>query len=140
MGAKKNYGIIEIAQAGRSVILRNKMGPRLHGLLMFYARKRCPVLERQINRLILRIRKSVAKCDPAELLGFTANIFLKSTCRSQSEIQLTSAQIYSSRVTEYIQSVLVSTESKYDRTNKKDLIRVLDIFLFSGIRKSCTNW
>lgn len=121
MGAKKNYGIIEIAQAGRSVILRNKMGPRLHGLLMFYARKRRPVLERQINRLILRIRKSVAKCDPAELLGFTANIFLKSTCRSQSEIQLTSAQIYSSRVTEYIQSVLVSTESKYDRTNKKRL-------------------
>lgn len=121
----------------------NNTSVRFRQKLLKILIKKYPGQKRKIDRQIKKIRKKIAKCDPIQLLSFLSDLFLVNNINITSEFQLSKDKIYSSRMTEYAQSVIVSTKSEYQTTSKdqskmffriqhdiKKLYSLVDIFYF----------
>lgn len=113
-----NNGLIEIARFGRHTLMKNIMSDKQNQYMLYKLKKKYPVVQRKIQRLIVSIKKQVSKCDPIQLLSFSSDVFLISNLGISSECQLSRENIVSSKMTEYIQSILVSTPLQYKQTKK----------------------
>ena len=114
-----NNGSIEMARFGTNTILKNNMSITQRNRLINKLQKKYPKIKKKINRHISTIRKEISKCDPVQLLSFSSDMFLMSNLGVSSEIEASSEDIFISRMTEYIQSIIVSTPTK-NKPSKKD--------------------
>lgn len=139
-----NNGLIEIARFGTDTVLKNNMTEKQQQKTKNRLKKKYTKLKRKIDRYVSSIRNKVVKCDPISLLSFCSDVFLMSNFGISSEFQLSKDNINDARLTEYIQSVIVSSTNKYKPSSKdpsksffriqKDVSKLFDlihIFYFS---------
>lgn len=110
--------LFEVEGLGNNILVRNNMSPELAKKLFERFAKQYVPRKKQIERLIKGLRKKIMKCNPLQLLSFCADNFLMSTGTVQSEYQLDGDDILNSRLTEYVQSVMVSSKSTYKPGHK----------------------
>ena len=120
-------GIFEMARFGTNTVLRNNMTENQRNRLIKKQQKEYPRIKKKINRLILSIRKQVSKCDPIQLLSFASDMFLTTNLGISSEIESSSDDIFVSRMTEYIQSIIASTPIKYKPSKRDPSLRFFKI-------------
>ena len=108
-----NNGQIEMARFGSQIVLKNNMTLAQNQRVKVSLKKTYPKIKRKIKHLVLSIRSRVCKCDPIKLLSFSSDVFLTCNLGISSEFQLTGDNISSSRMTEYLQSIFVSSELKH---------------------------
>lgn len=120
-------GLIEMARFGTNTIMKNNMDTDQHKKMLKKLKMRYPKLIKKINRLVASIRKQVSKCDPIQLLSFCSDMFIMSNLGITSEIQSSKEDISISRMTEYIQSILVSSSLKYKESKKDPTLRFYKI-------------
>ena len=113
-----NNGTVEMARFGRHTLLKNNMSREQHKKMMKRLKRKYPVLKKRIDRLVQALRKKISKCNPVNLLSFASDLALTRNLGISSEFQSTGNDIVVSRMTEYIQSVIVSTPTKYKETNR----------------------
>lgn len=113
-----NNGIFEMARFGRHTILRNNMSTKEHIEYEKYLKSEYPKQISKINNEIKKIREEVSKCDPIQLLSFSADNTLMGfiNCFSESEI----SNDHINRSTEYIQSIFVSSPQTKIETEDTD--------------------
>lgn len=122
-----NNGSIEMARFGTNTILKNNMTENHRNQLIKKLQKEYPRIKKKINRRILSIRKQVSKCDPVQLLSFASDMFLMSNLGMSSDIESSSDDIFVSRMTEYIQSIIASTPIKYKPSKRDPSLRFFKI-------------
>ena len=100
-----NNGIFEMTRFGRHTILRNNMSTKEHIEYEKYLKAEYPKQISKINNKIKKIREEILKCDPLQLLSFSADNTLMGfiNCFSESEI----SNDHINRSTEYIQSIFL---------------------------------
>ena len=104
-----NNGLFEVARIGNSVIQKNIMSKEDHQQIMDELIDQCPRIKNQIDQLVNKIRDEVLMCNPLELLSFAQLQALGSMVGITSESQQIGMEYVSTaRMTEYIQSILVS--------------------------------
>ena len=101
-----NNGVIEMAQFGRNIYMRNQITPEQHAKAMLHLREQYPIKKKEIDDLIKIIREKIAKCDPLQLLSFCSDHFLFSNLGISSEFDLSTKSMHAARMTEYVQSIL----------------------------------
>lgn len=113
-----NNGTFELARFGRHTILRNNMSTKEHIEYEKYLKSEYPKQISKINNEIKKIREEVSKCDPIQLLSFSADNTLMGfiNCFSESEI----SNDHINRSTEYIQSIFVSSPQAKIESNNTD--------------------
>lgn len=121
-----NNGIIEMTRLGTQTVMKNNMNEEQHKKIIKLKRK-YPTIKKRICSLIKSLRKNISKCDPVSLLSFSSDMFLTNNLIFSSEFQLSQEFISVSRMTEYIQSVFVSTPLKYKEKNKDPSARFFRI-------------
>lgn len=122
-----NNGTIEMARFGTNTVLKNNMSVAQRNRLKKRLQKEYPKIKKKINRHISSIRKQISKCDPVQLLSFSSDMFLMSNFGMSSEIEASSEDIFISRMTEYIQSIIVSTPVKHKPLKKDPSLRFFRI-------------
>lgn len=122
-----NNGLFEMARFGTHTIMKNNMDDEQRQKLLNNLKRRYPKLKKKINRLVASIRKQVTTCDPVQLLTFSSDMFLMSNLGITSEIQSSKEDIFISRMTEYIQSILVSSSLRYKKSKKDPTLRFYKI-------------
>ena len=122
-----NNGTIEMARFGTNTVLKNNMSVAQRNRLIKRLQKEYPKIKKKINRHISSIRKQISKCDPVQLLSFSSDMFLMSNLGMSSEIEVSSEDIFISRMTEYIQSIIVSTPIKHKPSKKDPSLRFFRI-------------
>lgn len=122
-----NDGTFEFARFGNQTVMKNNMNPEQHKKLIKRLKSKYPKIKKRIDRHIKSLRKKIVKCNPIDLLSFTSDLFLTSNLGISSEFQLSGENISVSRMTEYIQSVFVSTPLKYKPTKKDPSIKFFRI-------------
>ena len=113
-----NNGSIEMARFGTNTFLKNNMAESQHKRLRKKLQRKYPKIKKRIDRYVSSLRKQVSKCDPIELLSFASDMFLMSNLGISSEIESSPEDIFVSRMTEYIQSIIVSTPIKHKPSDK----------------------
>lgn len=113
-----NNGLIEIARFGTDTVLKNNMTEKQQQKTKNRLKKKYTKLKRKIDRYVSSIRNKVVKCDPISLLSFCSDVFLMSNFGISSEFQLSKDNINDARLTEYIQSIIVSSTNKYKPSSK----------------------
>lgn len=108
-----NNGLLEMARFGKQTIMKNIMTPRQHQEYIKDLKSKYMDLKNEIDRQIAIIRDKVIQCDPVALLSFSADMFLTSLLGVQSEIQVSREEVPTARMTEYIQSILVSSPNNF---------------------------
>lgn len=122
-----NNGTIEMARFGTNTVLKNNMSVARRNRLIKRLQKDYPKIKKKINRRILSIRKQISKCDPVQLLSFSSDMFLMSNLGMSSEIEASTEDIFISRMTEYIQSIIASTPIKHKPSKKDPSLRFFRI-------------
>lgn len=124
-----NDGSFEIARSGKNVIMKNNMSPSQHSEFVASHAGRFSLLKREIDTLVLDVRKKVMQCDPIELLSFSSSSWMLNMLGKSSEIEYSFKDIAIQRMTEYIQSIIVSSPcNNIIRTDAEDpTIRFNDI-------------
>lgn len=122
-----NSGTTEMARFGTSTVLKNNMSVAQRNRLIKRLQKEYPKIKKKINRHISSIRTQISKCDPVQLLSFSSDMFLMSNLGMSSEIEASSEDIFISRMTEYIQSIIVSTPIKHKPSKKDPSLRFFRI-------------
>lgn len=113
-----NNGIFEIARFGRHTILKNNMSTKEHTEYEQYLKSEYPKQILKINSEIKKIREEILKCDPLQLLSFSADNTLMGFINLFSESEISNN--YINRSTEYIQSILVSSPQTKIETEDTD--------------------
>lgn len=108
-----NDGIFEMARFGKDTIMKNHMNEEQHKLFMEHLKLKYEPKKREIDALIVETKDKVVRCNPIELLSTSSDMFLLNNIEISSELQLSQDTILVSHMTEYIQSILVSSENKY---------------------------
>ncbi len=108
-----NNGMFEIARFGKHTIMKNTMTPKQHQQYIEAIKSNYADLKRDIDKLVLTIRTKVSQCNPVRLLSFSADMFLVSLLGVDSEIQVSREDVPIARMTEYIQSILVSSPNDF---------------------------
>lgn len=111
--------LFEVENLGTNTLVRNNMSPEIAKKFLEKFARQYVSRKKQIDRLIKGLRKKIMRCNPLQLLSFCADSFLLNTGTVQSEHQLDGDEIINSRLTEYVQSVMVSSKSTY-KPNHKD--------------------
>ena len=106
-------GIVEMARFGTNTLMKNHMTKEQHQQYMDFLKSQYEPKKKEIDSLITTIKEKVVKCNPIQLLSFSSDMFLLNDIGISSEIQASYDSILISHMTEYIQSILVSTENKY---------------------------
>lgn len=113
-----NNGFIEMARFGRENIIKNSMTKEQHEKCIEILKSRYDEIAQEINTLICTIKEKVSYCNPLDLLSFCSDMFLLSQLGICSEIQLPRENIAIAHMTEYIQSIIVSTPNVYEKSDK----------------------
>lgn len=108
-----NNGIIESARFGNVIMTSNIMGKAESSQLFLEFASKGDELKERIDAEIKEIREIVSICNPKQLLLFAESMFMTSQLGISSEFQITGERIAPARFCEYMQSVLVSTDSNY---------------------------
>lgn len=108
-----NDGIFEMARFGRHIMMKNNMTPEQHQKYTQKLKLDYVELEKKINAKVLTIREKVTHCNPIQLLSFSSDMFLIDMLNIQSEFEVSKQDIPTERMTEYIQSILVSSPNYY---------------------------
>lgn len=106
-------GIVEMARFGTNTFMKNHMTKEQHQRYTELLKSQYEPKKKEIDNLITAIKEKVVKCNPLQLLSFSSDMFLLNDIGISSEIQVSHDSILTSRMTEYIQSILVSAENKY---------------------------
>lgn len=124
-----NDGSFEIARSGKNVIMKNNMSPSQHSEFVASHAGRFSLLKREIDTLVLDVRKKVMQCDPIELLSFSSSSWMLNMLGKSSEIEYSLKDIAIQRMTEYIQSIIVSspTSNVMITAEEDPTIRFIDI-------------
>lgn len=109
-----NDGLIELVRHGSIVSMKNLLTSEQHEQQIDYFAERFEEEKRKIDHLVEQIREDIKKCNPLELLNFSNAISFISMINKVSEIEYEQDEIYTMRCTEYIQSILVSSENKFN--------------------------
>ena len=112
-----NDGIFEMVRAGRYVSLRNLMTPEQNKKYVVFLKGEYPKYIAKINELVVLLRDKIVACDPIQLLSFASDCTLMSIGNHFSEIDMTKDEISTARMTEYIQSVMVSSHPECKPTD-----------------------
>ena len=112
-----NDGLFEIQRFGNVTSIQNKMSKSEMDLVHSSMKEQYAKTVQEINDIITELCSLITREDPLRLLKFCQHSFLMSNLGIASEHQLSSNQIYTARMTEYVQSVLVSSESHYIKNN-----------------------
>ncbi len=108
-----NNGLFEMARFGKHTFMKNIMTPSQHQRYVKSLKLDYIELKKEIDSLISIIRDKVTQCNPIRLLSFSADMFLVGQLGVQSEIQFPGEDIPTARMTEYIQSILVSSPNNF---------------------------
>jgi len=108
-----NNGLFELTRFGKHTIMKNIMTPRQHHQYIDTLKSNYMDLKKEIDDLISVIRAKVTKCNPVQLLSFSADMFLTNLLGVDSEILVSGEDIGAARMTEYIQSILVSSPNNF---------------------------
>lgn len=73
--------------------------------------ERYETVKREIDNLVTLIKEKIQRCNPLELLSHIAIITMGSNLNKTSELYYNAIDIFTLRVIEYIQSVIVSAEN-----------------------------
>lgn len=109
-----NDGIFEMARFGNVIEMKNNMTEDLHNKLIEETANNCDNLKKEIDNLILEIKKEVLQSNPLSLLKFSHTMAQMCNFNITSEFQLSKDAIHTQRMTEYVQSILVSSSSEYN--------------------------
>ncbi|WP_454055418.1 hypothetical protein [Clostridium sp. Marseille-Q7071] len=126
MKKKKNidesfkYGPVEVARSGKVISMKNIGSEEMNDEVIKNMAREFNDLSLQIDDLVEEIKSLIQTCNPLELLKYAYNNFIQSTGGVASEVQLSREDVYVARELEYIQSVLVSSENKYDASKEKE--------------------
>lgn len=106
-------GLIDATHTGTHTIMKNNITPEQRQQILEEVKTNYPLLKDKINSLVALIRNKIVRCDPIRILMSASDLFLASNIGIVSEYQLDKEAIFASRMTEYIQSVIVSSPSEY---------------------------
>ena len=115
-----NIGPIEVSKIGKDISIINKATNEQNNDFIENMADNYEKNKLQIDILIEQIREQISICNPLEILKYAYERFIESSGGVAAEVNLTAQDVNISREIEYIQSVLVSSENKYD-PNKKDI-------------------
>ena len=115
-----NNGNLELTRIGKNIRIKNNMKKEDHQEFIEDLISGFGCLKYEINEKVHSLREKVIKCDPIELLSFTADMGLFSMIGISSEFQVSPQDIPVARATEYIQSILVSSPSEYVESEDKE--------------------
>lgn len=115
-----NNGIIEANQTGNIISVRNILTESQNKTLQNHILNQFDDSKCSIDEKVRDLRSLIIKEDPLSLLKFCHQQFLLSNINITSEHQLSADAISSSRLTEYVQSVIVSSESQHFPINDED--------------------
>ena len=121
------FGPIEINRSGNIVSIKNKKKDESYNGFVEIMAKEYESSKVKINSLINEIRELISICNPLEILKYGYDRFIESIAGISSEVQSSAEDISKGREIEYIQSVLVSSNNKYnidDNTiNSEDIFK-----------------
>lgn len=115
-----NNGIFELARCGKIVSLRNVADETTRQQIKNNLKNSYAEVVSKINGLVDVIKNKVSRCNPLNLMNYSAGIFMMNSINLMSEIQVTSENIPLMRLTEYLQSILVSTPNLYEDEDKDE--------------------
>lgn len=115
-----NNGIFEIARSGRNILMKNNINEENYAEMQKYLKEEYSNKVKIIEKKISEITDEVLRCNPIELLTFSADIELMNYINVSSEFDLFKKGIFPSRPTEYIQSIYVSLPLIDNYDNQKD--------------------
>ena len=115
-----NDGLFELARYGKVVSMRNLSTPEQHAQILAFYKEEYPKVKERIDEKVKKIRDEISICDPLMILKFTKDKAMLSHMNKFSELDYTSEENMVIRSQEYIQSILVSTESHFDDTESKE--------------------
>ncbi|WP_175987079.1 YecA family protein [Bacillus sp. Marseille-Q1617] len=105
------YGPIELARFGKEVVMRNNMTDEEHQDYINSLADQYQEIKDRIDLLVNEIRDLVASCNPLALLQQSYWSMFMSMLNKTSEFQYGFDQMIAVRMIDYVQSVLVSTDS-----------------------------
>lgn len=103
-----NNGIFEVARSGRSILMKNNMTEDMHTEIQKNLKEGYSQQVEKIEEKISEITNKVLRCNPIDLLTFSADTELMNNVNIFSETDLFIEENSPSRPTEYIQSIYVS--------------------------------
>lgn len=107
------FGPFSVARYGKFVEMKNHITPNAHKEMMQKLVEDYPIKKQEIDDCILELRGLIIKCNPILLLQFTQSNMLMSLYGKTSEFQYGFDDVNSARLTEYAQSVIVSSPNEY---------------------------
>lgn len=111
---KLSNGPIEIIRSGKIVSIRNQIDDKNYKEFIKNVADEYEINKLEVSKLIAEIRELISLCNPLELLKYGYDRFIESSAGVAAEVNLSIEDIHMSREIEYIQSVLVSSENKYN--------------------------
>ena len=108
------HGVFELARFGKNTIIRNNRSPEQHAAQMEYLCLEYPSKYEDITQKIKALKNKVVHSDPYSLLMYLRNLANMGQLNIFSEIEYSSDTNTIIIAQEYIQSILVSTENRYD--------------------------
>lgn len=126
MSRKQKYddyytnGKIELARLGKLVAMKNhytqkEIDQRNADIASHYDQ-----VKKEIDELVDEIRKEISECDPLALLMAATDYSFCQFLQVTSEIQQDSEQIDITRITEYVQSIIISQKGNYIATSEEE--------------------
>lgn len=107
------FGPFSVARYGKFVEMKNHITPDAHKEMMQKLVEDYPTKKKEIDDCILELRGLIIKCDPILLLQFAQSNMRMSLYGKTSEFQYGFDDINLARLTEYAQSVIVSSPNEY---------------------------
>ena len=140
-----NDGIVELLRSGNVTSIKNVMDDSQAAFIMDAIIDNYDETVKRIDDIVKEVRLLIIRQDPLRLLKFCQQQFLMSNLGITSEHQLTHDRILSSRITEYVQSVIVSSESQYEKNeeySETELFHIANLVeeLYANINIFYTTW
>jgi hypothetical protein len=120
MKKSSNSEKIEELPSVKMVALRNQMAPDEYKSMLLQLSSEYPNVKQDIDKLIQEIKNKISSCDPLKLMNFLVSMFYMSLINKTSEFQYELVDNQTTRALEYVQSVLVSSESNYTQHDDEE--------------------
>ncbi len=111
---KLSNGLVDIIKSGKIVSIRNQIDDKDYKEFIGKAADEYESSKLEASKLIAEIRELISLCNPLELLKYGYDRFIEASAGVAAEVNLSIEDVHMSREIEYIQSVLVSSENKYN--------------------------
>lgn len=122
------FGPIEIARFGKEVVMRNNMTDEEHQDYINRLADQYQEIKEKVDQLVSEIRDLIASCNPLTLLQQSYWSMFMSILNKTSEFQYGFEEIIAVRMIDYVQSVLVSTESVKSNDKNEDMDKWNEIY------------